>query len=172
MRGVVLSLIMFVWCGTVVAQKTDSWSSLKKNVVGSQIEPNKYYLVEGDLNQIRNENPDLKIWKTLDKSHHIVSGSRNILADHIWNADNRWKLSLSDEKPNLFTIVTKSEDNLDLPNGLKVIRRFPDRNTSIIEGDLSEVTDALLSNPEIVHITDRVLTPSVESRVIDLYLRR
>lgn len=170
MRGVVLSLIMFVWCGTVVAQKTDSWSSLKKNVVGSQIEPNKYYLVEGDLNQIRNENPDLKIWKTLDKSHHIVSGSRNILADHIWNADNRWKLSLSDEKPNLFTIVTKSGNNLDLPNGLKVIRRFPDRNTSIIEGDLSEVTDALLSNPEIVHITDRVLTPSVESRVIDMNL--
>ncbi|WP_370087776.1 S8 family peptidase [Ekhidna sp.] len=170
MRGVVLSMLLFVWCSVLFAQKPDSWSTIKKNEVTSQVEPNTYYLIEGDLALIRKENPDLEVWRILDKDHHIVSGILDSPSNHAWTADDRWKLNLARDESNLFKIVTRPGTNLNLPDELRVIRTFPDRNTIIVEGDRSKVIDALLPKPEVVHITNRALTPSVESRVIDLNL--
>ena len=170
MRGVVLSLLMFVWCCAIFAQKLDSWETIKKNEVGGQTEPNTYYLIEGDLAQIREKNPDLKIWKILNEDHYIVSGNVRIHANHVWHADDSWKLNLSGKKSNLFKVVIKSEANLNLPPEFKVLKSFPDRNTFIIEGDKNRILDELLSNTDVIHLTNRVLKPSVESRVIDMNL--
>ncbi|MEQ9466563.1 MAG: S8 family peptidase [Ekhidna sp.] len=169
MRGIVLSLVMIVWYHISFSQNEDGWRGFTKSSVSdeSQISLEKFYLIEASKEELFADDPSIEILRSVDQSHHIVRLKEAVEFERIWEVNNQWKLNLIDSKNQQYYIV--SESSLQVMDGLKIIREFPDRNTYLVEGKLQDV-ERLSDRPDILHITNKVFEPVTEARVIDMNL--
>lgn len=172
MRGLVLSLILIVWCNVSFSQKEDLWKGLITSQVRekSKIVSDKPYLVEASKEELLSNREVIEILKSFDRSHHIVRLKRTAVFDNIWEVSNQWKLSLSgNSKNDQFYIVSKSTLSVEQLSGLEIIKTFSSSNTYLVKGNIQMVR-TLVDQSDIVHITDKVFHPKVEARVIDMNL--
>lgn len=170
MRGIILGMFLFIWWGVGVSQKKEEWSSIVRQEIVSSESEDPFYLVEDELVNLKRNNPDIEVIRTIDRHHHIVSGSVNVSASRIWSIHDDWKLNLSKKQSKLFHIVTSPGFKLESNKAYEVVAAYPDRNTFLIRSSLEDVKISLLPNPDVFHITNKVFTPKVESRVLDLNL--
>ncbi|SNT36860.1 Por secretion system C-terminal sorting domain-containing protein [Ekhidna lutea] len=174
MRGIVLNLVLFVWSVVGFTQKAELWKeSISAKISISKLgESEGTLLLNGSVRKILEANPKLKILRSFDRMHHITRGTFNgIEADHYWSVSNEWKLSLKESRhvDHYYVVVTELF-NFDLQDSFEIVRFYESSNTYLIKGKWSKVEEILIPHPEVIHITDKVNSPSVESRVIDMNL--
>ena len=171
MRGIILAVFMFVLWSENIGQNINGWNELVQNQIEASSVLNKgYYLVEGDKKEIETKHPKVHIFKSFDSNHHIVQFSDHTdVGNRVWSVSDAWKLDVVNSSSTKFLVVTDNE-RVDLFDSFHLIASYPSSKTYLIEGTLTEIKNKLLPLNEVLHITDKVVTPQIESRVIDLNL--
>ncbi len=172
MRGMVFYVFLIVGSIMGSAQEIDGWKHYTTNALKSELPgEEQIFLFEGTMDEIRHTLGKHKVLRSIDNNHHIVRGTITKPYQRVWSVNNQWKLNLQkDAKGTKFYIVTTPSFDTSLLSNFKVIAKFPSHNTYLIESRYKQIKSTLLENPEIIHITNKVYQPSVESRVIDLNL--
>lgn len=167
-----MNVLLIVWSVTGLTQEIDGWRRYTKGALAEkQLGEEKIYLVEGTLKEIRSACIDCEVLRSIDKNHHIIEGVYKSQKEGVWNVNNQWKLNVSGGvTESHFYIVTTRNFDSNILSAFTVIRKYPVFNTYLIETSLEKVQEILLSNPDVIHITDKVFQPAVESRVIDMNL--
>ncbi|WP_424961550.1 S8 family peptidase [Ekhidna sp.] len=170
MRGIILGALLIIWWSAVFSQKTENWRAFIDNknqareVIGDGV-----FMVESTKSELI-EKGSLVILRTIDRLHHIVKGSVSA-DDKSWLVNDDWKLNVSgSDAISHYYVVTSSTFSLDQLDAFDIVRYYESNNTYLIEGELETIKRLLLSNPDVIHITDKVARPTVENRVIDLNL--
>ncbi|MEM7298188.1 MAG: S8 family peptidase, partial [Bacteroidota bacterium] len=109
---------------------------------------------------------DLNIVRRLDNNHFIVLADQSALESvKFWKVNNEWKLLIDPKSPgDLFYIIGTKRYR---PKGLEVINEY--RNIFLVRLNLNRIK-SLLTDPEIISISNKVSKPKTETRVIDLNL--
>ncbi|WP_436515813.1 S8 family peptidase [Ekhidna sp. To15] len=172
MRGIVLNVFLFVWSITSIAQELDGWKSYTEGAIAQELfGEEKIFLLESSLKEIKSACTDCEILRSIDQNHHIVSGPIKGRREGIWNVNNQWKLNLQKSaSQSLYYIATTSSFDPSILSRFKVLRKYASLNTYLIEASYKQVEKFLLGNQQVIHITNKVFRPSVESRVIDMNL--
>lgn len=170
MRGIIIGVLLIIWWSAGFSQKTENWKAFiasknqAREVIGDGV-----FMVEATKSELL-EKGNLKILRTIDRLHHIVKGTVPA-ADKSWLVNDEWKLNVSgSETISQFYVVTSSTFNLDRLDPFDIVRSYESTNTYLISGELETIERLLLPDPDVIHITDKVASPTVESRVIDLNL--
>lgn len=171
MRGVVLIAFMIVWSSVSSAQETDDWSRYvvgefsQKDTLKKQI-----FLIESPQKDLRLKENDFEVLRSIDRNHHVVRGYFDLERTKGWKINHDWKLNLSENSSSLYYLVTTDLFNLSRLDQFEVVKSYHSLNTYLIKAEWNDVAHVLLSDPEITHITNKVASPKVESRVIDMNL--
>ena len=171
MRSLILIVLVIVLRGNGFAQNYPI-EYLKKDKPESisDLEKNKNYLIQGSAKEIYEKHPNAKILQSMDDTHFIVTGL--LETDfQVWSVKNDWKLQLSDNySSNKFYVVGTPNTDIDIFNGLEILRVYPDLNTWVIKGSIEDIKKRLLDESEVLKISNKIHIPKVESSVLDLNL--
>lgn len=171
MKAILAGVIIFGLSQAINAQQLD-WKQLivKELEVKEDVSSDGVYLVEGSREQITSDQHAIKILRSLDANHHIVSGNIENL-DRAFTVTNDWKLD-EDQRGSKTAYYIVLEDGFEeeLSKIGPVLQSFPSSNTYLIKGDLSIEKQKLLDISEVLYLTNKVSRPETESRVIDMNL--
>ncbi len=171
MRRVIWIMAMIIWCRLGMCQELADWEQfILKEVDGlNESLHNDFYVIEGSRKIILENNPSIQFHRSLDSKHHIVSG---ITSKHfrLWKAHSAWKLDLNkDLGTHRFYLLVSSNFDSSALKGFSKVRSL-NHNIWYIEGSLRKVKKELLPLSSVLHITNSIYKPVVDSRVIDLNL--
>lgn len=172
MRGIALSILLIIWCGGAFAQNGTDWSRYIRTERPQILKQEKsgVFMVETSLDQIYLSGSEVRVLRSFDETHHIVKGDVDNI-DKVWLVDNNWKLSLAENiYHSLFHIVTSQHFDRTTLQSFQVLKEHTSSNTFLINGKAEDVLDVLLNNDDVIHITNKIPKPKVESRVIDMNL--
>jgi hypothetical protein len=172
MRGIALSILLIIWCGGAFAQNGTDWSRYIRTERPQILKQEKsgVFMVETSLDQIYLSGSEVRVLRSFDETHHIVKGDVDNI-DKVWLVDNNWKLSLTENIDNsLFHIVTSRHFDRTTLQSFQILKEHTSSNTFLINGKAEDVLDVLLNNDDVIHITNKIPKPKVESRVIDMNL--
>lgn len=171
MRGVVLITFMIVWSTASSAQEKDIWSSY---VVGefSQKETlvKQIFLIESTQEDLLQKGNEFEVLRSIDRNHHVVRGYLDLQKINGWKINHDWKLNLSKSSSSLYYLVTTNHFDLSKLEQFEVVKNYHNLNTYLVNAAWTDVEQILLPDPEVTHITNKVASPKVESRVIDMNL--
>ncbi|WP_420315904.1 S8 family peptidase [Ekhidna sp.] len=172
MRGVVISLLMIVLWDSSHSQNPNHYIDYITSALGHDVEIRfgKYYLIEGNLSDIKDKYLSLEIIKSYDSRHHIVYANSDLMIENkLWNINDHWKLDLAGISSTQYYVITKGGNGI-LSKEFEILKSYPSSNTYLVEGSLKDIKEKLLPQGDVLHITDKVVIPRVEARVIDLNL--
>ncbi|MEO9870532.1 S8 family peptidase [Ekhidna sp.] len=169
MRGVVLTVVLIIWFNDSFGQQLDRWERfISKD--STLIVESDIYIIESSFKNLK-KIKSTKILRKLDSNHFIISSNSTEGINKIWKADDSWKIDVdrNSSGSKFYIITTNSFDRskLDL---FRIISDYGSLNTILIEGSLKNIENILLKDPDILHISNKVFKPSVESRVLDMNL--
>lgn len=170
MRGIVLGVLLIVSTYGAYSQNPSGWRTFIKETSGQKGRGETgVFMVEASKSELI-RNRSISILRSFDNEHHIILGSADSY-DKSWEVDHSWKLNVSNDKSDAnYYIVTNSGFNPDLLSSFNVVRAYQSSHTYLIKGDLEKIKSRLLSDPNVIHITNRISIPKTEGRVIDLNL--
>ena len=170
MRRIVAACLMIVLVTIGFTQEVESWKSLVKSKI-TKHDPKRIsdiYLIEANSLVLR-KTKGVRILRSIDSNHHIIK-SDQILSDNAWEVNDFWKLDLVENNQNIFRVLVTEQFDPALLSEFELVEEYSDRNTYTINASKSLIEERLLTNPEVIHITNRNPIPKVEVRVIDLNL--
>ena len=170
MRGSFLIGLLFVLWSEINGQyfKLDYVISHEPIRLG-HVDVEKNYLIKSDIQSIWKSHPRAQVLRSIDDDHHIVSGLTETSVP-AWEVNDEWKLNLSQHTSSRFYILGSHQANVEMLKEFEILKAYPDLNMWLIKGSFDKVKRLLLEKPEIIQISNKVYTPEVESRVIDLNL--
>ncbi|MEP1033818.1 S8 family peptidase [Ekhidna sp.] len=172
MRGIVLNVFMIVLSVMVMAQEKDGWKKYaldELSVEESIVE--QIFLMEGSLIDIRNSFNKFRVLRSVDENHHVIKGKITDGHRKVWRVKSEWKLNLlNDFSTSLYYIVTLHSFDESKLDRLQVVIRYPESNTYLINTSYDLIEEVLLNDLNVIHITNKIFRPTVESRVIDMNL--
>lgn len=172
MRRLVLGVFLIVWSVDGFVQDYEKWKQfIKHDIPSSRLTGDSHvFMIEGRSNDVR-ASDRWTLLRSIDENHHIVKGNYPDIYEKAWSVNDQWKLNLSAKaKHSFFYIVTTASFDFTPLDHFEVIREYPSSNTFLINGSLKEVEQYLLPHVDVIHITNKIHKPSVESRVIDMNL--
>ncbi|WP_425392153.1 S8 family peptidase [Ekhidna sp.] len=171
MRGVFISVFLIIWFSNISAQNLNGWDKVIQNQMDDTAELSEgFYLIEGDVNEIKRNHRNIQIFKSFDAQHHVVRITNfSKTSSKVWSLSDVWKLDVDEASSTRFLVVADGETNT-LFDSFDVIAAYPSSNTYLITGTLRDIKEKLLPRLEVLHVTDKTVTPELESRVIDLNL--
>ncbi len=170
MRRTILNVLLIVLTTIGFAQDPNNWRTyIKEDFTTRAKGKEQVYLVEGTISALRNSVNSFEVIRSIDKHHHIVKG---IINDHqSWSVNPQWKLNIEPHKSvKNYYVVVSGDFEASLLDHFKILKAYPERNTFLIEGTYKKIEERLLPNAEVYYITNKVYSPFVESRVIDMNL--
>lgn len=172
MRGIVFNVFMIVLSVMGMAQEIEGWKNYATGKFAKEeVRNEQVFLIESSLEALRNSLDTYQILRTIDANHHVVKAKLNGNRDGIWRVNNEWKLNLhQDASKGLFYItVTDKFDGSSL-SSFNILKQYSSINTFLISGSFRDIESTLLNDHDVIHVTNKVSKPFVESRVIDLNL--
>ncbi|MEO9484257.1 MAG: S8 family peptidase [Ekhidna sp.] len=172
MRGIVLSMLAIVWSIAGFTQKRDDWKLVVEDEITSSdlIDTVRTFLIEASGPVIKQSQINYEILRSIDENHHVVNGRYAGEFGKAWKVNDTWKLNLDEHAkvPYFYLVTTENFDRSAL-NSFEVVHQYASHNTILIKGNREEMMQ-FLSNPDVIHITNKVYEPFTESRVIDMNL--
>ncbi|MEM6736851.1 MAG: S8 family peptidase [Bacteroidota bacterium] len=125
-----------------------------------------------DFKSVLYDIPLVDIIKRLDNHHLIVRGSGDDFAGLTsWSLNNNeWKINFNHERP-MTHFYIHAFNNWQLPEEYNVLQKtvLSGSTLYLVESEEEKMLD-LAKSPEVTYISNKVVRPEVESRVIDMNL--